>query len=44
MTVTIRKAVDADLDAILRLNAQVDGAIVGYAWFEIQDRPQTSFT
>ena len=26
------------------LLAQVDGAIVGYAWFEIQDRPQTPFT
>jgi len=85
MTVTIRNAVDADLDALIRLNAQVqklhaqvypadfksltdegevrdflvsamrqtghtillaqvDGAVVGYAWFEIQDRPQTPFT
>jgi diamine N-acetyltransferase len=85
MTVTIRNAVDADLDALIRLNAQlqrlhaqvypadfksladegevrdflvsamrrsdhtillaqVDGTIVGYAWFEIQDRPQTPFT
>ncbi|HTB88659.1 MAG TPA: GNAT family N-acetyltransferase [Steroidobacteraceae bacterium] len=26
------------------LLAQVDGAVVGYAWFEIQDRPQTPFT
>jgi ribosomal protein S18 acetylase RimI-like enzyme len=85
MTVTIRNAVDADLGALIRLNAQVqrlhaqvypadfksstdegevreffvsalrqtdhtillaqvDGAAVGYAWFEIQDRPQTPFT
>ena len=85
MTVTIRNAVDADLDPLIRLNkqvqelhaqvypadfksltdegevrdflasvirrtdhtillAQVDGAVVGYAWFEIQDRPQTPFT
>jgi ribosomal protein S18 acetylase RimI-like enzyme len=85
MTVTIRDAVDADLDPLIRLNAQVqrlhaqvypadfklltdegevrdflasvmrqtdhtilvaqvDGAVVGYAWFEIQDRPQTPFT
>jgi ribosomal protein S18 acetylase RimI-like enzyme len=85
MTVTIRNAVDADLDELIRLNAQVqrlhaqvypadfksstdegevrdflasvmrrpdhtilvaqiDGAVVGYAWFEIQDRPQTPFT
>ena len=85
MTVTIRNAVDADLGALTRLNAQVqrlhaqvypadfksltdegevrdffasamrrtdhsillaqvDGAVVGYAWFEIQDRPQTPFT
>jgi len=26
------------------LVAQVDDAVVGYAWFEIQDRPQTPFT
>ena len=85
MTVTIRTAVDADLGALIKLNAQVqklhaqvyptdfksstdegevrdflasvmrqtdhtillalvDGAVVGYAWFEIQDRPQTPFT
>jgi diamine N-acetyltransferase len=85
MTVTIRNAVDADLDALIKLNAQVqrlhaqvypadfksltdegevrdflrsvmrwtdhtiliaqvDGAVVGYAWIEIQDRPQTPFT
>jgi ribosomal protein S18 acetylase RimI-like enzyme len=85
MTVTIRNAVDADLDSLIRLNAQVqklhaqvypadfksftderevrdflasviqrtdhtiflaqvDGAVVGYAWIEIQDRPQTPFT
>jgi ribosomal protein S18 acetylase RimI-like enzyme len=85
MTVTIRNAVDADLDALIRLNAQVqrqyaqlypadfksitddgevrdffasamrrtdhtillaqvDGVVVGYAWIEIQDRPQTPFT
>jgi ribosomal protein S18 acetylase RimI-like enzyme len=85
MTVTIRNAVDADLDALIRLNAQVqrlhaqvypadfksltdegevrdfllsamrqtdhtillaqvDGAVVGYAWIEIQDQPQTPFT
>jgi ribosomal protein S18 acetylase RimI-like enzyme len=85
MTITIRNAVDADLDALIRLNAQmqrlharaypadfksltdegevreflvsamrqtghtillaqVDCAIVGYAWIEIQDRPQTPFT
>ena len=84
MSVTIRNAVDADLDPLIRLNkqvqelhaqvypadfksltdegevrdflasvirrtdhtillAQVDGAVVGYAWFEIQDRPQTPF-
>jgi ribosomal protein S18 acetylase RimI-like enzyme len=84
MTVTIRNAVDADLNALIRLSAQVqrqhaqvypadfksltdegevrdffasamrqpdhtillvqvDGADVGYAWFEIQDRPQTPF-
>ena len=85
MALTIRNAVDADLDALIRLNAQmqrlhaqvypadfksrtdggevrdflasvmrrtdhilliaqVDGAVAGYAWFEIQDRPQTPFT
>ena len=85
MTVTIRTAVDADLGALIRLNAQVqrlhaqvhpadfksitdagevrdffasvirrtnhtvlvvqvDGALVGYAWIEIQNRPQTPFT
>jgi shikimate dehydrogenase len=85
MAVTIRNAVDADLDALISLNAQlqrlhaqvyptdfksltdegdvrdflasvmrqtdhtillaqVDGAVVGYAWFEIQHRPQTPFT
>jgi ribosomal protein S18 acetylase RimI-like enzyme len=85
MTVTIRNADDVDLDALIRLNpqvqrlhaqvypadfksltgegevrdffasamrrthhailvAQVHGAVVGYAWFEIQDRPQTPFT
>jgi ribosomal protein S18 acetylase RimI-like enzyme len=85
MTVTTRNAVDADLDTLVRLNAQVqrlhaqvypadfksitdedevrdffasvmrrtdhtvlvaqvDDAVVGYAWFEIQDRPQTPFT
>lgn len=85
MTVTIRNAGDADLDALIRLKAQVqrvhaqvypadfksltyegevrnflaslmhrtdhtfllaqpDDAVVGYAWFEIQDRPQTPFT
>jgi ribosomal protein S18 acetylase RimI-like enzyme len=85
MTVTIRNAVDADLGALIRLNAQmqrlhaqfypadfksvtdedevrdfllsamrqtdhtillaqVDGGIVGYAWFEIQGRPQTPFS
>jgi diamine N-acetyltransferase len=85
MTVTTRNAVDADLDALIRLNAQVqelhahvypadfksltdegevrdflaslmrrtdhtillaqvDDEVVGYAWFEIQDRPQTPFT
>jgi ribosomal protein S18 acetylase RimI-like enzyme len=85
MTVTIRNAVDADLDALIRLNAQVqkvhaqvypadfksltdegevrdflasvmrrtdhtlvvaqvDDAVVGYAWIEIQVRPQTPFT
>ena len=85
MTVIIRNAVDADLDALIKLNAQVqrlhaqlypadfksltderevrdflvstmrqtnhtillaqvDVAVVGYAWFEIQDRPQTAFT
>jgi ribosomal protein S18 acetylase RimI-like enzyme len=85
MTVTIRNAVEADLDPLIRLNAQVqklhaqvypadfksltdegevrdflasvmrltdhtillaqvDGAVVGYAWIEIQDRPQTPFT
>jgi ribosomal protein S18 acetylase RimI-like enzyme len=85
MAVTIRNAVDTDLDALIRLNAQVqrvhaqvcpadfksltdeaevrdflastmrqrdhtilvadlDGAVVGYAWIEIQDRPQTPFT
>jgi ribosomal protein S18 acetylase RimI-like enzyme len=83
--VLIRNAVDADLDPLIRLNAQVqnshaqvypadfksstdegevreflasvmrrtdhtilvaqvDGAVVGYAWIEIQDRPQTPFT
>jgi ribosomal protein S18 acetylase RimI-like enzyme len=26
------------------LLAQVDGAVVGYAWFEIQNRPETPFT
>jgi ribosomal protein S18 acetylase RimI-like enzyme len=26
------------------LLAQVNGAVVGYAWFEIQDLPQTPFT
>jgi ribosomal protein S18 acetylase RimI-like enzyme len=85
MTVTVRNAVDADLDALIRLNtqlqrlhaqvypadfksltderdvrdfllsamrqtdhtilvAQIDGAVVGYAWIEIQDRPQTPFS
>jgi ribosomal protein S18 acetylase RimI-like enzyme len=85
MTVTIRAAFDADLDALIRLNAQaqklhaqvypadfrsltdegevgdvfasvmrethhtillaqIDDAVAGYAWFEIQDRPQTPFT
>ena len=85
MTVTFRNAVDADLGALIRLNAQVqtlhaqahpadfksitdagevrdffasvmrqadhtilvaevEGAVVGYAWFEIQERPQTPFT
>ena len=85
MTVTVRNAADADLDELIRLNAQVqrlhaqvypadfksladegevsdflasimlrtdhtillaqvDGAVVGYAWFEIQDLPQTPFT
>jgi ribosomal protein S18 acetylase RimI-like enzyme len=85
MTVTIRNAVDADLDSLIRLSAQVqelhaqvypadfksltderevrdflgsvmrrtdhtillaqvDGAVVGYAWIEIEDRPQTPFT
>jgi ribosomal protein S18 acetylase RimI-like enzyme len=85
MTVTIRNAVDADLDPLIGLNAQVqelhaqvypagfksltdegevrdflasvirrtdhtillaqaDGAVVGYAWIEIQDRPQKPFT
>jgi ribosomal protein S18 acetylase RimI-like enzyme len=85
MTVTVRNAIEGDLDALIRLNAQVqklhaqvypadfksstdegevrdffvsvmrhtdhtillaqiDGAAVGYAWFEIQDLPQTPFT
>jgi ribosomal protein S18 acetylase RimI-like enzyme len=85
VTATIRNAVDADLAALIKLNAQVqrlhaqvypadfksltdegevrdflasamrqtdhtillaqvDGAVVGYAWIEIQDRPQTPFT
>jgi ribosomal protein S18 acetylase RimI-like enzyme len=85
MTVTIRNAEDADLDALIRLNAQVqkvhaqfypadfksladegevrdflastmrqpdhtilvadvDGVVAGYAWIEIQERPQTPFT
>jgi len=84
MTITIRNAVDADLDALIRLNAQVQrlhtqvypadfksltdegevreflgsvmrrtdhtillaqvgGAVVGYAWFEIQEWSQTPF-
>jgi diamine N-acetyltransferase len=85
MAVIVRNAVDADLDPLISLNAQVqslhaqvypadfksltdeaevrdffasvmrqtdhtillaqiDGAVVGYAWIEIQDRPQTPFT